>query len=582
MLPTGAREHVGTDSDSESGPFNDFGSSNGRSPLRSNFDVEFNRTVTDVRRPHLRLPTDMRVLPSAQRRHPRPHPRLAVGAAALLALLATPPTYAASATATQTPSAPASATATLTPSGTYRPWTISTVAGNGGSGFSGDGGPATSASFFSSGIQALAVDRDGNVLVADSFNHRIRVVAAGTGIISTLVGSGPGGYENGLFSGDGGPATSARLHQVGGVAVDVAGNVVVADSSNHRVRVLSVSTGIITTLAGNGTPGFSGDGGPATSARLHFPGSLAIDGRGNLIIADGMNRRIRMVAVGSGVITTLAGNGAQGYSGDGGPGTSASISYIGHICVDGGGNVYFADRENDRVRKIAVGTGIITTLAGNGTRGFSGDGGPATSASFNLPSGVVMDTRGNVIISDRGNDRLRMVAADTGVVTTVAGSAPPPVGSGLSGFSGDGGPGTSARLSGPSALTLDTRGFVLIADTNNNRVRALSGLEHASTSRSATPSPTPYCQPALFRALPRTDLVGTLVGTALSPGQPVALPSEASCRQACCDAAACDGYSFEASHAALEGRAHCFLYVNITQLVPNSFVASSVRESTLL
>ena len=217
------------------------------------------------------------------------------------------------------------------------------------------------------------------------------------------------------------------------MAVDASGNLYIADTGNNRIRKVS-ATGIITTVAGNGSAGYSGDGGPATSAQLDGPEGVAVDGSGNLYIADTCNNRIRKVSA-TGIITTVAGNGSAGYSGDGGPATSAQLSLPAGVAVDGSGNLYIADSGNNRIRKVSA-TGIITTVAGNGSPGYSGDGGPATSAQLNQPAGVAVDASGNLYIADSSNNRIRKVSA-TGIITTVAGN-------GFDGYSGDGGPATSA------------------------------------------------------------------------------------------------------------------------------------------
>ncbi len=322
--------------------------------------------------------------------------------------------------------------------------TITTVAGNGAYRFSGDGGPATSASL--DGPWGLAVDSAGNLYIADTWNNRIRKVSGGT--ITTVAGNGIQG-----FSGDGGPATSASLDYPYGAAVDSSGNLYIDDFANERIR--KVSGGTITTVAGNGNEGFSGDGGPATSASLDG-GDVAVDSAGNLYIADIGNNRIRRVS--SGTITTFAGNGIEGFSGDGGPATSASLSLLDGIAVDSAGNLYIVD--GFRVRKVSGGT--ITTVAGNGIEGFSGDGGSATSASLGTPVGVAVDSASNLYIADDGNNRIREVSG--GTITTVAGN-------GNAGFSGDGGPATSASLYGPGDVAVDSAGNLYIADTQNNRIR---------------------------------------------------------------------------------------------------------------
>jgi uncharacterized protein (TIGR03437 family) len=223
--------------------------------------------------------------------------------------------------------------------------------------------------------------------------------------------------------------------------------------------------GIITTVAGNGYAGFSGDGGPATSASLDFPAGVAVDGSGNIFIADTFNYRIRKVYP-NGTITTVAGNGIQGISADGGPATSASLIYPQGVAVDALGNLFIADLW--RIRKVST-SGIITTVAGNGYAGFSGDGGPATSAQFLKAVGVAVDSSGNLFIADYDNNRIRKVSANSGIITTVAG-----IGVGVGGFSGDGGPATSAWLASPTGVAVDASGNLFIADYGNNRIRKVS------------------------------------------------------------------------------------------------------------
>jgi uncharacterized protein (TIGR03437 family) len=326
---------------------------------------------------------------------------------------------------------------------------ITTVAGGGSS--IGDSGPATSAQFAPAGV---AVDSAGNLYIADSYNNRIRKVT--NGVIATVAGNGTQG-----FSGDNGPATSAQLNFGNGgypvgIAVDSAGSLFIADFANYRIR--KVTNGVITTVAGNGTPGFSGDNGPATSAQLNNRGGLAVDSAGNLYIADSGNARVRKVS--NGVITTVAGGGSS--FGDNGPATSAQLS-VGGIALDSAGNLYIADFYNYRVRKVS--NGVITTVAGDGVPGFSGDDGPATSAQLAYPQGVAVDSAGNLYIADTDNSRIRKVS--NGAITTVAGN-------GTSGYSGDGGPATSAELEVPEDIAVDSAGKVYIADWNNWTVRVLT------------------------------------------------------------------------------------------------------------
>jgi trimeric autotransporter adhesin len=337
---------------------------------------------------------------------------------------------------------------------------ITTVAGGKASGYSGDGGLATSASLrFPNGV---AVDESGNIYIADTNNNRIRMVTKTTGIITTVAGDGTRGY-----SGDGGLATSATLKNPYGVSVDASGNIYIADSGSDRIRLVTKTTGIITTAAGNGTYGYSGDGGLATSATLKNPYAVAVDASGNIYIADTYNYRIRMVTKTTGIITTAAGNGTYGYSGDGGLATSASLRFPNGVSVDASGNIYIADTNNNRIRMVTKTTGIITTVAGDDASGYSGDGGLATSATLNYPHAVSVDASGNIYIADSGSDRIRLATKTTGIITTLAGDD-------ASGYSGDGGLATSATLNYPQAVAIDASGNIYIADTYNHRIRMVT------------------------------------------------------------------------------------------------------------
>lgn len=304
--------------------------------------------------------------------------------------------------------------------------------------------------------RGLALDSSGNLYISDVDNHRIRRVSP-AGIIFTVAGNGTAG-----FSGDGGMAVNAALADVTSLALDGAGNLYIADRGNRRVRKVTAD-GIIATIAGTGISGFSGDGGPATSAQLNTPASIMF-AAGNLYIADSSNQGIRRVGS-DGTITTIAGNGVKGFSGDGGPATSASLATPLGMAMDSFGNLYIADGDNNRVRRISPG-GVITTVAGNGVGQFAGDLGPAVSASLNIPEDVAVDTAGNLFVADAGNNRVRKVDG-AGIITTLAGTA-------QNGFSGDGGPATQAMLNFPWGLTTNSTGTVYIADRVNNRVRTVS------------------------------------------------------------------------------------------------------------
>jgi sugar lactone lactonase YvrE len=332
---------------------------------------------------------------------------------------------------------------------------IYTIAGNGGTGFSGDGGQATAAEF--NLPRGVAIDGLGNLYVADLENDRVRKVST-TGIITTIAGNGTFGY-----SGDGGAATAAEIKYPEGIAADDSGNVYIADYENNRIRKVNTA-GIISTIAGNGTGGFSGDGGAATAAELGAPDGVTVDSLGNIYIADEANNRIRKVST-TGIISTIAGNGTGSYSGDGGAATAAEINYPTGVVVDHSGNVYIADINNNRVRIVST-TGIITTFAGNGTGSYSGDGGQATAAELDLPYGLAMDVSGNLYIGDASNNRIRKVNT-LGIISTIAGN-------GSSGYSGDGGMATSESLTNPNGVAVDASGNVYIADYDNNRIREVT------------------------------------------------------------------------------------------------------------
>jgi sugar lactone lactonase YvrE len=427
---------------------------------------------------------------------------------------------------------------------------ISTVAGTGAPGFSADGGSALDAKLQTP--EGLAFDRSGNLYIADTGNLRIRTVTT-AGIIQTIAGSGgttvtqlinfppsvaldhqgnvyvPDYLDNfvqrispdgkitrfaGTGSvlsprGDGGPAVKAALHGPRSVAVDSQNNVYITDLI--LVRKVT-SDGIISTYAGNGTTTDSGDGGPASQAGLESVWGLAIDLSDNLYVAE--NYRIRKITK-EGTITTVAGNGTKGDSGDGSLATSAQLSRPWGIAADAFGNLFIAESPSCRIRKVTP-DGIIRTIAGNGTCGYSGDSGPALSATLGEPFGVAVDAAGNVFIPDISTDRIRMISAASGNITTIAGT-------GWAGYDGDGGPATQARLYGPEGLALDPAGKIYVADTANNTIRLLQPVKPGtalSISTATLPSAmagTPYAQ-NVSASGGTPPYVWSLIGGSLPPG----------------------------------------------------------------
>jgi uncharacterized protein (TIGR03437 family) len=324
--------------------------------------------------------------------------------------------------------------------------TISTVAGTGVAGFSGDGGPAIDAEINTP--TGIGGDNSGNLYIADVVNQRIRKVDS-SGIITTFAGNGNKGY-----GGDGGLAIDASFYNAVRVAIDPSGNVLVADQSDHRIRRIAPS-GLITTIAGNGVGAFSGDGGPAINASLNNPTAVAVDGGGVIYISDQFNQRIRKIAL-DGTITTIAGNGNPGFGGDGGPANAAILNYPGGITVDAAGNLYFNDDINFRTRMIAA-NGTINTIAGSGTQGFSGDGGAALAAALNGNFGVALDLLGNMYIADSTNNRIREVYAAVPGLTPVISAA---AFTNAASFTSGGSPGAIATLFG-AHLTRNLTGIVL-------------------------------------------------------------------------------------------------------------------------
>lgn len=336
---------------------------------------------------------------------------------------------------------------------------ITTVVGGGncGSTYCGDGGLAINAEI--SNPLGIIFDVTGNLFICDYSNNKIRKVDT-NGIISKIAGNGNYGYCNGGYSGDGGQAINAKISLPEGIALDAKGNIYIADWCNNRVRKID-SLGIITTIAGNGIQGFSGDGGPATAAKIIGPDFVVLDKFGNIYISDTCH--LRKIDT-SGIITTIAGTGGYGYAGDGGPAISAKMANPGGLAIDSSGNFFISEINTNHIRKIDT-AGIITTIAGTGVQGYSGDGGPAIYAELNQPVHLVVDDYGNIYFSDAQNNCIRKIDK-SGIITTV-------VGNGIAGFSGDGGLATLAKLKNPYGIAI-YKSDLYFADLYNNRIRKVT------------------------------------------------------------------------------------------------------------
>ncbi len=397
---------------------------------------------------------------------------------------------------------------------------IYTVAGTEGGGFAGDGGPATFALL--NRPTGIVEDSQGNLYIADQGNNVIRKVAAGTGIITTVAGTGIPGY-----SGDKGAATSAELNSPWGVALDSAGDLYIADSSNNVVRRVAAGSGIITTVAGNGTAGESGDNGPATSAEMSYPTGVLVDAAGDIYISDSSSGVVRKVAAATGTITIYAGGGTglpYNSIGDGGPATSATLEIPEGLALDSKGNLYIADSEDEVIREVNASTGNISTVAGSyngfGDGAYYGDGGPATSAKLYEPMGVAVDGAGNLYIADWYNNVIREVTASTGIITTFAAD---------NGFcyseGGDGGPAADANLCLPTGVSLDGAGNLYVVEEGAARVRKVTPAMTPPTTATAAPTFSvtggSYAGPktvTLADATPGAEIYLTLDGTTPSTG----------------------------------------------------------------
>ncbi len=336
------------------------------------------------------------------------------------------------------------------------PGIIRAYAGTGAQGYSGDGGPATQATL--NQPFHCSMDRHGHLYIADTFNHCIRKVDGKTGVITTVAGNGQKGY-----SGDGGPATRATMNEPYGVLPDRDGNLFIVDRLNQVIRRVDAKTGTMSTYAGNGQKGYGGDGGPATQAMMKEPNALDFDPDGNLYIADVTDNRIRKVDAKTGIINTVAGTGKREFTGDGGPVGEAGIQGARGVAFARDGTMYICEREGNRIRRVDPKTHIIRTIAGNGKKGYTGDGGPAAAATFNGPKWIHVGPDNHVYIVDTENQCVRRIDTQSNVITTVAG--------GHAGSDGDGGPATQAGMGRPHGCWVDAKGNLYTGDTNNHRIR---------------------------------------------------------------------------------------------------------------
>ncbi len=353
----------------------------------------------------------------------------------------------------------------------------------------------------------VAFDTQGNLYFSDTNHQRVQRLDT-AGIVSTVAGSGVQG-----FAGDGGLATAAELDSPSGLVVDTAGDLYIADTHNHRVRRVDGGTGQIATVAGTGLPGYAGDGGAGTAARLNLPMALTLDAGGNLYIADTNNHRVRELTAG-GLIHTVAGDGLQGFSGDGGSATAAAIDSPGGLAMDAAGALYIADTHNQRLRVVRAGT--ITTVAGTGAPGFGGDGAPAATARLALPHGVSVDGAGNVYVADTNNHRVRRIAPD-GSMETIAGN-------GVEAFRGDGGLAVAASLSAPRGVAVSPGGLPTIADTANQRVRQVED-DGTIVTLAGAGAATPVGASTLTLRAPGPIVYGsgTVTATLSGGGQPTGM-----------------------------------------------------------
>lgn len=335
---------------------------------------------------------------------------------------------------------------------------IRAFAGTGEKGYSGDNNDATKATLNSP--FDVALDITGNLYFSDTFNHCVRKVDAKTGTISTVAGNGKKGY-----SGDGGLATEATMNEPYGIELDRDGNLYIVDRLNYCIRRVN-KEGKIETIAGTGKSGFGGDGGPGKDAMFKEPNGLCLDGKGKLYVADVADQRVRVLDLASGKIDTFCGNGKKQQTGDGGLFKDASLFGPRAVAIGPDGNLYICEREGNAIRKIDFKSGKIERIAGTGKKGYSGDDGPALQATFNGPKELDIDKQGNIYVVDTENQAIRKIDGTTGKISTIAGS-------GKLGGSGDGGPATKATLGRPHGVVAGPDGAIYIGDTQSNKIRVV-------------------------------------------------------------------------------------------------------------
>ena len=334
---------------------------------------------------------------------------------------------------------------------------IQTVVGTGEEGYAGDGGPVFEALIGEA--YGCAFDTGDNLYICDGRTHTVRRIDKNTQVITTVAGTGEAGY-----SGDGGPATEATMDNLYSLTVDTNGDIYIVDRFNAAIRKVEAASGIITTVAGTGEPGYGGDGGPGRQAQMREPNDCHLDGNGGLLIADIQDQRVRRLDLSTGIITTFAGDGEKRRAGDGGPAAEASVMGPRAVCVDSKGNVYIAEREGNGVRKVDA-NGVMSIFSGTGEFGYSGDGGPALTALWGAPKALRCDHRDDLIVVDTENNAVRFIDVKPAIVTTIAG--------GHQGGDGDGGPATDAGLERPHGCGIDRQGNLFIADGINHRVRVV-------------------------------------------------------------------------------------------------------------